>query len=121
MAFKLIVAGSRTITDYSVVRQAIIDSGLWKDFGKELEIVSGCAKGVDTLGEQFAEKNGLVIHKFPADWNTHGKKAGWLRNCEMGNFAAGLVAVWDGKSRGTKHMIEYMQSLGSFVYVHIVE
>lgn len=118
---KLIIAGSRDIDDYQVVRQAVIDSGLWEKYGKSIEVVCGMAKGVDLQGFKFAAKNHLVIHRFPADWNTHGKKAGHMRNREMGDFSDELLAVWDGKSRGTKGMIEYMQSLGKPTHVIIKE
>ena len=131
---KLIIAGSRSITDYETVRQAVILSGFWSKYGHNIEVVSGCANGVDKLGELFAENNGLVIHRFPADWdnitveyarvktNKLGKEynaaAGAMRNIKMGNFADGLLAIWDGKSRGTKQMIEYAKSKGLEIYVH---
>jgi hypothetical protein len=77
---------------------------------------SGCARGVDQLGEVFAELNSLKCHKFPADWDTHGKAGGHIRNRYMGDFAkegeGRLLAIWDGKSRGTKGMIEYAQQIG---------
>lgn len=116
---KLIIAGSRGIADYTVVRQAIIDSGLWKQYKDKLEIVSGGARGVDRLGEEFAENNGLKIHQFIPDWDGQGKKGGILRNIEMGKFADALVAIWDGKSPGTKQMIDWMTKAEKFVYVHI--
>lgn len=117
---KLIIAGSRTITNYEDVRQAVIKSGYWAQYRHELEIVSGCARGVDQLGERFAEYNGLVCHRFPADWNKYGKRAGCLRNIQMGEYSDLLVAVWDGKSRGTKQMIEWSEQNGLGVYVHLV-
>lgn len=118
---KLIIAGSRGITDYSIVRQAVITSGLWKEYGKRLEIVSGMARGVDTLAVEFAKRNALTLHEFPVssnDWETHGKKAGMLRNIEMGKFSDGLIAIWDGESRGTKQMIDWATKNGLYVYVH---
>ena len=133
---KLIIAGSRSITDYETVRQAVILSGFWSKYGHNIEVVSGCANGVDKLGELFAENNGLVIHRFPADWNNidvtgvrvktnaYGNKynaaAGAIRNMQMGDFADGLLAIWDGKSRGTKQMIDYSQTRNLEVYVHVV-
>lgn len=108
---KLIIAGSRDINDYNVVKKALVDSGYWKEHGKSLEIVCGMAKGVDYQGLTFALKNSLIVHKFPADWDKYGKAAGYIRNKEMGDFADELLAIWNGKSRGTKSMIEYMQSL----------
>lgn len=68
-------------------------------------IVSGGARGADKLGEVYAKDNGYNLRIFPADWNTHGYKAGFLRNEEMAEYADALAAFWDGKSRGTKHMI----------------
>jgi hypothetical protein len=121
---KLIIAGSRHIKDYGVVRQAVIVSGFWKKYKHELEIVCGMAPGIDLLGKEFAEKNGLKVHEFPADWNGLGKKAGHVRNAQMGKFAleaedgGALLAVWDGVSPGTKNMITWADAKGLewFVY-----
>ena len=119
---KIIIAGSREVTDYEVVRRAVIQSGYWKQFGKAIEVVSGTARGVDKLGEEFARVNDLVCHKFPADWDTHGKAGGHIRNRYMGDFAKAtdgrLLAIWDGKSRGTKGMIDYAAQIGLETYVH---
>lgn len=100
---KIIVAGSRDIDDFEVVESAIMQSG-W--ISRETEIVSGMARGVDTLAVEFAERYHLKVHKFPADWSRHGKAAGIIRNAEMAKFADALIAVWDGKSRGTLNMID---------------
>lgn len=106
------------MTDYGLLRAAMIQSGLWKRYKKGLEIVSGMAKGVDALGVQFAEANGLVLHKFHPDWNTLGKRAGIVRNAEMADFADGLLALWDGVSPGTKHMIEDARKKKLDVYAY---
>jgi hypothetical protein len=116
---KIIIAGSRTITNYTDVRDGVIQSGLWKKYGKAVEVVSGNARGVDRLGEEFAKRNGLVCHVMPADWNNLGKRAGMVRNCQMGDFADELLAIWDGESRGTNQMIAYMKKLGKPVSVYI--
>jgi len=110
---KTIIAGGRNITDYLQVHHAVTKAP-WLI----TEVVSGMAKGVDTLGEQWAEKAAVPVKQFPADWDQHGKKAGPLRNIEMGEYAEALIAIWDGKSRGTKHMIDYATSKGLKVYVH---
>lgn len=117
---KLIIAGSRGITDYNIIRDAVVSSGLWKEYGKQIEVVCGMARGVDLLGKEFADRNKLTVHKFPADWDKYGKAAGYIRNKQMGDFADILLAIWDGKSRGTKQMIDYMKSLGKPVHVVIV-
>jgi hypothetical protein len=111
---KIIVAGSRDIEDYGVVEEAILHSG-WID--KETEIVSGMARGVDMLGVRFAKDRGLPLHKFPANWNKYGKTAGMIRNKDMADFADALVAVWDGRSHGTKGMIDIARSKGLKVFI----
>ena len=108
---KVIVAGSRTISDYNVVKKAIETSQF-----VITELVSGAARGVDRLGEKFAAENNIpTIHFYP-DWIL-GRQAGILRNLEMAEYADALVAVWDGKSRGTKHMINSMTKLNKPVWV----
>lgn len=80
--------------------------------------MSGRAKGVDTLGEQYAKENNLLIAKFPADWDTYGKKAGYLRNVQMAEYAEACICIWDGVSPGTKHMIDIAKkkNLRLFIY-----
>ena len=112
---KVIVAGSRDITDYTVVKEAIEYATQNKP---ATEIVSGTARGVDQLGERWADENQIPIAEFPANWDEEGKKAGYLRNERMAEYADGLVAVWDGASRGTKHMIDIAKKKGLKVYVH---
>lgn len=109
---KLIIAGSRNITDYDLVRSLVIRSGFWKKYGKSIEVVCGMARGVDLLGLDFAKKNGLQWHERPADWNAHGKAAGHIRNSQMADESDALLAVWDGESPGTKHMIDIARKKG---------
>ena len=110
---KTIIAGSRDITDYNILLDAIKCIG-WK-IGS---VVSGHARGVDTLGEQFANENNLSLELYPANWNKFGKLAGRIRNTEMAKDSEALLAIWDGKSPGTKHMIEIATrcKLDIFVY-----
>lgn len=110
---KTIIAGSRTVTDITEVRMAMIDCG-WT----VTEVVSGAAHGVDQLGEQWARENGIPIKLFPAEWGTLGKSAGFVRNVDMADYADALVAVWDGNSRGTAHMIRTAKNYKRHVYVH---
>lgn len=69
-------------------------------------IVSGGAKGADSLGEQFADKNNLKLEKYPAKWDKYGKAAGPQRNAQMVKNSDGIIVFWDGKSSGTKNLIE---------------
>ena len=112
---KVIIAGSRDITNYHAVCAAVAKSGFREIIS---EIVSGHARGVDQLGEKFAKEHKIPMRIFPADWDTYGKSAGHRRNREMGDYADILIALWDGKSRGTKGMIDYMYSLDKRVYIH---
>ena len=99
---KVIIAGSREFNDYDKLCK-FCDHILQNQ--KEIEIVSGTAKGADKLGEKYATEKGYSIKRFPADWNI-GKSAGYLRNKEMAEYADALIAFWDGKSKGTKNMID---------------
>lgn len=97
----MIIAGSRTINHPRHVIQAIKNSGFTIS-----TVISGTANGADKLGEEFAERNNIKVERYPANWDKNGKKAGYLRNVEMAKEADCLIAIWDGKSKGTKHMID---------------
>lgn len=79
---------------------------------EETQIVSGTCKGADKLGERIAYFGGYDVKQFPADWKTHGKKAGYIRNKEMADYGTHLVAIWDGESKGTKLMIDLAKEKG---------
>jgi len=110
---KTIIAGSRVINDYLIVREAIKESGF-----KITEVVSGGARGVDSLGERWAKENNTPVKRFPANWDKHGRGAGPIRNDEMANYAEALIAIWDGKSKGTEDMIKRARGkcLKGYVY-----
>lgn len=72
------------------------------------EVVSGKAIGFDTIGEDWAKSNDVPVKEFRADWDKYGKKAGPIRNEEMGDYADAAIVFWNGKSKGSKHMIHYM-------------
>lgn len=117
---KVVIAGSREGFDISDVREAFIYSGFGTE-SKITEIVSGGARGVDRLGEQFAKEMNIPIKQFIPDWDGLGKKAGHVRNRDMGDYADALIALWDGVSKGTKGMIEYAEKKGLKVYVYLKE
>lgn len=100
---KVIIAGTRNIEDYKLVVDTITKSGY-----NITEVVSGCATGVDRLGETWARANNIPIKEMPANWYKYGKAAGPYRNKEMAEYADAAIVIWDGESRGTRNMIENM-------------
>jgi len=124
---KVIIAGSRNFTDYEVVKAACEESGF--EFS---EVVSGAARGVDTLGEHYAKEIGVSVVEFPADWKNlkapgarikHGPfgmynaNAGHDRNKQMAKYADALVAIWVNDSPGTASMIKLAHKHGLKVFV----
>lgn len=103
--FRVIIAGSRTFNNYDLLRIKLLNLLSKKD-PFEVEIVSGGARGADTLGERFAEEYGCKVKRFIPDWDGQGNSAGYIRNWEMAKYADACVVFWDGKSKGTKHMID---------------
>lgn len=106
--FKCLVVGSRSITDYKLIKKHL-DYILQNK--KDIEIVSGGASGVDGLAKQYATENHLKYKEFPADWEKYGNAAGYRRNLRMHEYISQFpdricVAFWDGKSRGTKHSFD---------------
>ena len=116
---KVIIAGSRDIVDEHTVRIALSNAGYsTQDVS---EIVSGGARGVDTVGELIADNHDIPVKRFPAEWNKYGKRAGMIRNKEMARYADALVAIWDGQSKGTKSMIEIMKNMDKYVHVETIK
>lgn len=116
---RVIIAGSRHINLPDVLSQAIIASEF-----KITEVVCGGCSGVDTMGACWADQNGIPVKTMPANWNFYGKSAGPRRNRDMAQYAAtdvsngGLIAIWDGVSRGTKNMIDLGYEFRLNVYIH---
>ena len=122
---KAVVAGGRDFKDYDLLKFTL--DSFQQEYGNITEVVSGTAKGVDKLGEQYANENNIPIKRFVPDWQGLGKKAGHVRNRLMGDYAKEhngmLVAFWDKQSKGTKGMIDYATKIGlkSVVVYYIVE
>ena len=121
---RVIIAGSRDFNDYKLLKKSAIEIITKKTMLPDLtRIISGGARGADTLGERFANEMGLEISRFIPDWDGLGKRAGYVRNAEMAKFAVEddnygvLIAFWDGQSRGTKHMIDLANKYGLEVHV----
>jgi hypothetical protein len=110
---RIIIAGSRNVTEHEV-RNAI---GKCSWIGFASAIVSGGARGADKYGENWAEEQSINVYRYLADWEKYGKRAGPLRNKLMSENAEGLIAIWDGKSRGTCNMIELAKENGLRVFI----
>jgi len=113
---RTIIAGSRNITNYALVVMAVANSGF-----NITVVLCGDARGVDMLGEEWAKDHNVPVEHYPADWSRYGKRAGYIRNEEMGANAEALVAVWDGTSRGTEHMINIAREKDLKVYIEAVK
>ena len=110
---KVVIAGSRDIVDYDVLLKAIELCPF-----EIAEVVSGRARGVDTLGERYAKEHHLKLHLFPADWKKFGNRAGPIRNGQMADFADAVLCVWDGKSTGTRNMMKQATDRALPLYVY---
>ncbi len=102
---KTIIAGGR---DYSLTKEDYARL----DALPITEVVCGGARGADQGGLDWAVARRIPLAMFPADWDAHGKSAGAIRNTQMAEYAEALVAFWDGKSRGTEHMIKVATKKG---------
>ncbi len=109
---KVAIIGSRSITNMDISR-FIPDV--------TTEIVSGGASGIDTLAEDWADKNRISKTIIRPQYSRYGKSAPLIRNKEIVNRADMVVAIWDGKSRGTKFTMEYAEKLGKSVKMHILK
>lgn len=109
---RVIVAGSRTF-DHLDIAFEYLDKLLQRlVLNGRVEIVSGGARGADSLAESYAAARGLRIHRFPAEWELFGKSAGFVRNNKMAWYGTHLVSFWNGKSKGTYQMIQLAEQNG---------
>lgn len=106
---KVIIAGGRDFDDYPLMKRKL---DLLFSLVTPDEIVSGAAKGADTLGERYAKEHNIPLTLFKADWEQYKKAAGHIRNAEMAEYADTLVAFFDGSSRGTKNMLDVAAKKG---------
>ena len=120
---RVIIAGSREMADYEAAKKAISEAFSEIGGGAPVRVVSGHCRGADILGERYAREHGLELAVFPAEWNRYGRRAGFIRNTRMAEFATEegsegtLIAFWDGQSRGTKMMIGIAEKKGLSIHV----
>ena len=111
MVKRVVIAGCRDYENYQQAKE-FIESCL-SEIQKQAEIiiVSGGASGADSLGERYAKEKGYKIEKYSADWAKFGKSAGPKRNKQMAEVADYVICFWNGRSRGTKSMIDFVKAL----------
>lgn len=109
-----IIAGSRTLAEHHTWRA--LAACPWTH--EITEVVSGGARGPDTHGALWASAKNLPVRYFYADWTQHGKAAGRIRNLAMARYADAAIIVWDGRSRGSKHMLETAEQSKLKVFVY---
>ena len=108
---KLLIVGSRTITDFDLTGHIPAETDL---------IISGGAKGIDTVAEKYADEHGIEKLIFYPQYENYGRAAPLKRNEEMVNAADAVLAVWDGESRGTKYALNYAKKMGKKIIEIIV-
>jgi hypothetical protein len=114
--YRVIIAGGRDFDDFRKLSEVCMHMLQNK---RNVEIVSGTCKGADKLGEQFAKFAGHSLKQFPASWDELGKAAGFIRNKEMAEYADAAIIFWDGKSKGTGHMIDLANKMNLKVKIEM--
>lgn len=113
---KIAIVGSRSINNEELVVNFINEC--LPDLSIVNLIISGGAKGVDTIAESFAKRNKIKTKIFLPDWNTYGKQAGFIRNSDIISLCDECIVIWDGKSKGAKHDIELCTEMNKKCYVY---
>ncbi len=120
MTIKVVIAGCRDYNNYDEAT-GYIDYCLSHIMSEnDIIIVSGCASGADALGERYALENGFEIERFPAEWGKYGRSAGPIRNRKMAEAADIVICFWDGKSIGTRSMIESAKKYGKDTRIKMI-
>lgn len=119
--FKVIIAGSRDFNDYEGLAEKCdhILSRYLTNPHFEVIVISGTARGADRLGERYAKERQLKVWRFPADWDKHGKAAGFIRNREMAQVADALIAFRQAGAgnKGTDNMIRLAKEQGLLIRI----
>ena len=106
---KLAIVGSRNFDDYEFLKKII-------NYHPCTQIISGGARGADTLAKRYAVEHGIPIKEFLPNWDVHGNSAGFIRNKQIVEACDELVAFWDSISKGTKHSLDLAEESGKPVY-----
>lgn len=104
------VVGGRNFNDYQLLTEVLSNHQISK-------IISGGARGADSLGERYAKENGIEVEIYRPDWDKYGKSAGFLRNTTIVENSEIIIAFWDGKSHGTQDTINKCKKSGKEVII----
>lgn len=118
-SLKVIIAGSRSFADREYLYSTC--DGILAPYNRSIIIISGGARGADSLGEDYAIDRRHSLIRMPARWKEHGRSAGHIRNEKMARAADMLIAFWDGESKGTQDMIRRASVHGLDVRVERME
>lgn len=99
---RLAIVGGRDFADNDYMKKCL--QGYRKE-NTVIQVVSGGARGADSLGEGWAKENGIPTKIFPAQWDKYGKSAGFRRNKDIVANCDAIAAFWDGRSKGTENTI----------------
>ena len=118
----VLICGGRTQLNYDDFEKCVLEV-LTENNLSDIEIVSGCCKGVDLLGEEFAHKHNHPVAQFPAEWNKYGRGAGIVRNKQMLEYIASfeksiVIAFWNGTSKGTGYTVNQAKKMGIQVFIY---
>lgn len=105
---KLLICGSREITEFDFTAYVPEDTEV---------IITGGAKGIDSIGETYAREKGIAYETHLPEYGRYGRGAPMVRNKQMVDLADAVLAVWDGKSSGTKQTVKYAEDAGKPVTV----
>jgi len=108
------IVGGRDFDDYDLLTKSVIKH---YDITEIDGIVSGGAKGADSLAERYAKEHGIYMKVFPAEWDLYGKSAGFRRNVRIITSSDIVFAFWDGHSKGTKHSIDIAKKQNKILHI----
>ena len=113
---KIIVAGPRNYFNIPVINNNL--NILLKQYGQNIEIVTGGAQGVDNIAEFYARANNIKLITFLPQYHIfNNKSAPIIRNSKMAQYANILIAFSNGKSKGTAHMVRFAQKYNLIIHI----
>lgn len=115
---KIAIVGSRTFEDYDAMCAFIKEKLASMEYTTIEAVVSGGARGADTLAERYAQEMGLQMIVFPAEWKKYGRRAGFIRNVDIIRECDVCFAFWDGESHGTQHDIELCEQMNKQCFIY---